>query len=924
MLTVRKLWAGLSQEGQETVCFHLAQSWKQLTKGNRHALAQAISFRERTLETTQVSRRASLLQRSIPRLGRRDLAGVLFSLINIRENLAREFNKAVSDLDISDDAENAEDQIKDCIDRLTGRWSVEDLWLHAGLVYISSSADGPAHLQEKIFTVLEKARPKISSILSSSTEDDTQESQEPIESLKQKEEDLPEFRSPDFTTLDKVLIRTVVSSLNRVKGYLSLDELDDLVGELIELNDSRERSWFHRGFVDSLLERKLQESQSGDNPSRRAWYVTGYIVASMRTLPESDRPDFIERLSQQDIELLKDTKNQSAVQFLPILLKPLLEKGQIEEANNWIAAHGKKRFFSVVMIVLQWASERLISEQNAPGKIRSVLDTVGNFFPDVYDIQTPNIDNIDPKFLDRLNLDIRYLRAISFRMEGLLKSADIEFKNLINEEEFPARKKDLWVQRALVQIGIRSLVDLNLHSSKEKRDNFINTIMSTKKWLEKAIEGKNPSPIALVLMALPDVASLQNQKFSNAKENLDRAIDIMQQPGVQLWESGGGSLGEETHLLNRARFYSILLDLRTGDALQAEGQSLVTRLQDLLENDKFPPDLEIEAVDNALIIEAPGAAELAAIILNRHGHKALNILDIVEASKESPDFRTNLIEILDDDKWIHQLKPDERWNAWFALLQGCNASHTRDIENAQYALDSLQKLAHKFSPMSNKFVALLEDDKDNVWSPAWEEEDRDDARYQCYIDQRNFPQALNILNIFANRAITENNHVQVKDLLELVSKHDSEGDILKKLTTRYQNECVQDDEQSDDLQIISTDTNPISIIFVGGNEKQRKCQLKLDQELKNEDPYIQVFYHFTDWSSNWPNTVTKISNQLLNADCLVILKFMRTGLGIRLRRMADEHGKFWMPCTGHGLNSMKRSILKAAELVRQQRNKPSA
>ena len=926
MLTIRKLWTGLSREGRETACFDLAKSWQKIARSSRKALAQAINFRERTFDTTQVSHRASLLQQAIPRLGHRDLHTVLFSLREIRENMAKEFNKIFSSIDTNEDTDITDEKIKECIARLTGRWSVEDLWLHSGLVYILSSKSESDTLARKIFNILDKKRHLTSSMVSSFSEESTEESQESIESFNKGEGGSPELNSPNFTTLDNVLIRTIVSSLNHVEGVLSLGELDDLAGELTELNDSRERSWFHRGFVDNLLQRELQAVKSGDNMSRRTWYVTGHLVASMRRLPESNRPALIKALASKDVELLKDPANEAAAQFFSLLLKPLLEQGEIEEANAWIAAHGEKRFKGIVKIVREWARSALFLIEIDPGKVRSVLDTTGKFFK--YDIRNSrsNMENINPASLHRLDCEIRYLRAISFRMEGQLKPADNELKYLMSKEESPSRQKDLWVQRALVKIGIRRLGHLHIPPDKEERKTFVKGILSAKDWLEKAVEGDNPSPIALVLMALPEVVAPQkNGEASKAKERLDRAIDIMQPPGVQLWESGEGSLGEETYLLTKARFYSTLLDLRTMDddhMLQAQGQSLVTRLQDLFHDDRFPADLEIEAVEHALLIDAPGIANIAVTILSRHGYEVLKRSDIiVEASRKSEDFRKNLIDMLEDSIWRQKLTPSERWDVWKSLLQGCNDA--RDTIRVEHALDALQGLSRESSDMSQKFISLLQGQEKNVWSPAWEEEDKDDALFHCFIEQGDIFQAVNVLVKMGHREITNQRWQEVDNLLELLNRYDPEGNGWQNLKHRRDAEYAEDDDIPNSVEYGQQDTPKISIVFVGGNEIQKRYVATLSEQLADEDPYVSVSYHFTDWSSNWSKTVGKISNELENADAMVLMRFMRTGLGRRLRPMAKKHGKFWTPCTGHGRDSMKRSILEAASIVRMQRNKES-
>lgn len=921
MLTARKLWAGLSQEGRGKVCADLARCWRQLEKGSRKALAQAISFRERTFETTELERRAKLLRQAIPRLGHRDLHILLVYLTKIREELATDFKKVTSRLDTSNVSEDIEEKIKNSIDRLRGRWALEDIWLHVGIEYVRilQSKDTSLERYEKIFKVLEEAHVSQISASYFFSEEDTEATTSSANKVKK---DFPEFNSPDFTTLDNVLIRTIMSSLNRVEGVLNFDELDDLVGELSELNDSRERSWFHRGFVDCLLERELQAAKSGDNVSRRTWYVTGNLVASMRALPESNRPALIKALAPRDVELLKDPSNESAVQFLSLLLKPLLEQGEVEEANDWIAAHGEKKLKNIVEIVREWAKSALFIQENDPGKVRSVLDTIGKFFKEDIRNSRANMENIMPENLHSMDWEIRYLRAVSFRMEGQFKLADNEFKNLIDKEEPSARKKDLWVQRALVDIGIRRLGHLHIPPAKKERETFVQGILSAKNWLEKAVEGDSPSPIALVLMALPEVVFPQeseNEGAKKAKDRLNRAIDIMQPPGVQLWESGEGSLGEETHLLTKARFYSTLLDLRTLEAVQAEGNSLVTRLQKLFQDDKFPPDLEIEAVYNALLIDAPGVAELAANMLNRHGHEALRVLDIVEASKKSKYFRTSLIDMLENSKWQQKLKPVERWNAWKSLLQGCIWSDVRDSEHAEHALDSLQTLAHDSSKSSGKFVKLLQDPKDELWSPTWEEEDRDDALYDCFIRLNDITQVVNVLVKMTHREISNQCWQEVDELLKLLKRHDSDGNSWQQLKKRRDDTYAEDDPTSNAVDFGIRDTREISIIFIGGDERQRRYVSILSEQFKKEDPCINVSYHFTDWSSNWPKTVGKISNELREADAMVLMRFMRTGLGRRLRPLADKHGTFWTPCTGSGRDSMKRSILEAARIVRQQR-----
>lgn len=55
----------------------------------------------------------------------------------------------------------------------------------------------------------------------------------------------------------------------------------------------------------------------------------------------------------------------------------------------------------------------------------------------------------------------------------------------------------------------------------------------------------------------------------------------------------------------------------------------------------------------------------------------------------------------------------------------------------------------------------------------------------------------------------------------------------------------------------------------------------------------------------------RVENQIRRADAVVLMQFVRTGMGQHVRKLASEHGKPWIPCTGHGLSALQRSITEA-------------
>jgi len=52
----------------------------------------------------------------------------------------------------------------------------------------------------------------------------------------------------------------------------------------------------------------------------------------------------------------------------------------------------------------------------------------------------------------------------------------------------------------------------------------------------------------------------------------------------------------------------------------------------------------------------------------------------------------------------------------------------------------------------------------------------------------------------------------------------------------------------------------------------------------------------------------------LSPDAIVVITMIRTILGKKVRALAGEYERPWVSCTGRGLESLRRSALKAAQL----------
>lgn len=120
----------------------------------------------------------------------------------------------------------------------------------------------------------------------------------------------------------------------------------------------------------------------------------------------------------------------------------------------------------------------------------------------------------------------------------------------------------------------------------------------------------------------------------------------------------------------------------------------------------------------------------------------------------------------------------------------------------------------------------------------------------------------------------------------------------------------------------STDEAPVSahsarVLFVGGNETQARLWPGVVRAI--DERYggrVAVDWFATGWGSNWGASAHAIESRYPDADVLVLMTFVRTTLGRRLRRTAGEAGLPWVACTGHGGASIERAIDRAVAVAR--------
>lgn len=147
------------------------------------------------------------------------------------------------------------------------------------------------------------------------------------------------------------------------------------------------------------------------------------------------------------------------------------------------------------------------------------------------------------------------------------------------------------------------------------------------------------------------------------------------------------------------------------------------------------------------------------------------------------------------------------------------------------------------------------------------------------------------------------------DLLELVTELGAPDEELAPLRRALEH---------DDAATTSDAASgaPVHVVFVGGNEIQIRYHAEIERSLPER---VSVEWFTTGWSAQWGPEADRIEAAYENADAVVLMQFTRTQLGRRLRRTSGESGLPWIPCTGHGRESLRRAILRAVAVVDERR-----
>ena len=708
-----------------------------------------------------------------------------------------------------------------------------------------------------------------------------EETAKPAARHQEQEEWLEDF--PELTVVDHLLLETLQARADQSEGAFPYDQLAPLVDEFIQLNPERGPSYFHRGFLWGLSERKTEVHLPEDDPCHRTWHLAGQILSLSRQGCWHELVEVYDAHQDAMRELLK-SETPRAPAGAAQLFQGLWSMGRKVEAAQVLppvlrASTGA----DLIHLTVDLAESELAG--HAPEAARLLLDQVLDARRDLGDSSFPH------GLLARVDL----MRARCLRGEHRWEESAALLQTLLQDDQVPAAEMHLNI--GLAEAGITWVSDIQAPLREEDVAPVKERLEKGRPHFEKAVVDKRcvAAPYALGVLDLLD------RQPSKATANLEKAYSR-------------ASTAPEAHrpgmLYEKIRLHYALALLSAFDE-----PHVPLSLEMLRETDRRYPAEEwpawlLEQVAEIVDVSGtPASLELLEWLHGRLPEVTEIHLSDPNLVGRSPALRSTLsrraAEARDRD-------PDSLWRDNTILV----AAHLEgdDLNAASEVLGRLEELALKVPVLRDRFIDFLAQPEN--YHPAWDEEDALHSSAVVCEAAGQFQRAYTCLRTLFFRHKDQEDWVKAAGVIdEIQDYHLPEAlveEVMRQAPVVTRETVKEQDAISSVLEEYCRHGRSIRLLVVGGDEAQARHDAALQTYFEAEQPGLQVDFEHAPRTSSWNKYYDRVKGRMGSYDGLVLLRYMRTHMGRSLRALAGQLGTPWFPCTGKGRSSIQRSILHAA------------
>ena len=690
----------------------------------------------------------------------------------------------------------------------------------------------------------------------------------------------------ELTAVDHLLIQTLRSRADQSEGAFPHDQLAALVEDFIQLNPERARSYFHRGFLQSLSDQKTAVEWAEETGGQQTWHLAGQMVslsqqACWRELVTvcDAHPDIVKQLL--------DAETSCAPVCAAQLFQGLWSVGRKRDAVQAFTPEVLARTGAgLVHLVVDLVETQLAG--HAPVEARLLLDQVLEAQETLGEAAFPL------GFRARQTL----LLARCLRGEQRWEESSVLLRGLLQDQHLAVAEVHL--NLGLAAAGIAWLSEVEVPRHRDEAEGMKERLERGRSNFEKAMRDKRcvAAPYALGILDLLDgqparAASRLETAYARASEEMEAYRPAMLYEKIRL-HYGLALLNafDEPHIPQALEL------LRTAD-----------RSYPL---EEWPAWLLEEIVPIADVSEAPACLEMLEWLHQRLPAVTEMHLSDPELLQRSSILRATLARRAGE---IEERDPEALWQDNTTLVSVYLAS--QDLDAASEVLGRLEELALTRPVLREKFVDLLAQPEN--YRPAWDEEDALHSSAVVWEAAGRSERAYACLRTLFFRWQDQGHWEKAAGLLEEIQDYHLPEALIEEVMRQAPAVAAQTVDEPDairtSLEKYCRPGRSIRLLVVGGNEVQAQFDPELQAHFKAEYPGLAVDFEHAPRISSWGRYYDRIKGRVERYDGLVLMRYMRTHMGRSLRALANQLGTPWFPCTGKGKTSIQRTILHAAHAL---------
>lgn len=694
-----------------------------------------------------------------------------------------------------------------------------------------------------------------------------------------------------MTSLDRLLTQAILDAAKGVSGSMSREEVDTAVEEFVRLNGRRSVSYYHAGFRDTVFGQSASPEAPALDLDGKRFYWAGAIRGWART---GSWPLIVREYDDRDVVRdLGDGSDLASAQALEPTVRALTDEGRTSELARFVRTPALAGRLDLYELLLDIAVGRLRADD--PAQARPVLDLL---------VEAAEVAQRDggaaaaPAFLEARRRQAQCLLQLNEH-----RGAQAALQALLKLELTASARSLAQADLGLAASGFGALPEVRLPSVRDDLKLVVEKLSlgepefrkATAEDVDEACHARYClGVLAVGRAALDGVDALGGDHYKEAVEHLSKARSVFLSRGERYAPLcahadlyfGVASIGE----LSRS-------GLARGAALTIEGVKAGATL---------PPYLV------ALLVEAMELADQADrrlydTVLDTEDD---SMLDVAARSKSVLEHCPSAVQAL-QTRGRREDRPGDLAAADLrAALHGCVANGRCDA--AADLLNDLEALAQRGAG-AEEFVEVLSDP--SRYEPAWSREDAAMALAHRCESQGQYAEATEILREYFHQYASQGTEAGLHDadgILHTIRRFGIDRSIYKDMEDRY--DALVTASAPADGEGDSGPRPEAKVLIVGGNEVQARAEGQVRKRLQRTHPHVRVEFIRTGWGSNWQKPLEEFVRKLPVFDAVVIMRFMRTELGKRIRKACSTHP--WRFCWGPGPTAQVQAAIRAAEAAR--------